>query len=93
MLTPVEVKALTQYRLWLRYPDGVTGEVDLSYLAGDGVFALWNEPGEFERVHIGLMGSVAWTEEVEICPDALYMDITGKSPGEVFQFEVDIDER
>jgi hypothetical protein len=84
MLTPVEVKALPNYRLWLRYTDGVTGEVDLSHLAGHGVFALWNEPGEFERVHVGSLGSVAWTEEIEICPDTLYMEITGKRPEEVF---------
>ena len=84
MLIPVEVKALPNYRLWLRYADGVTGEVDLSHLAGQGVFALWNEPGEFERVHVGSLGSVAWTEEIEICPDTLYMEITGKSPEAVF---------
>ena len=35
---PVEVRALEPYRIWLRYDDGAEGEVDLSYLAGDGVF-------------------------------------------------------
>ena len=84
MLTPLEVKALPNYRLWLRYADGVTGEVDLSHLVGEGVFELWNHPGEFEKVHIGSLGSIAWTEDVEICSDALYMEITGKTPEEVF---------
>ena len=40
MLTPVEVKALDNYRLWVKYSDGVEGVVDLSNLVGDGVFAL-----------------------------------------------------
>ncbi|MFL6259877.1 MAG: DUF2442 domain-containing protein [Thermoanaerobaculia bacterium] len=84
MLIPVEIKALPNYRLWLRYADGVTGEVDLSHLAGDGVFALWNDPGEFEKVHVGPLGNIAWTDEVDICPDALYLEITGKSPEDVF---------
>ena len=42
MLRPVEVKALSDYRLWVRYSDGVTGEVDLSHLAGKGVFVTVN---------------------------------------------------
>ena len=83
-MIPVEIKALPNYRLRLRYADGVTGEVDLSHLAGDGVFALWNEPGEFEKVHVGPLGNSAWTDEVDLCPDALYLEITGKSPEEVF---------
>ena len=84
MLTPVEVKALTDFKLWLRYSDGVSGTVDLSHLAGKGVFALWNEPQQFARVHIGSLGGIAWNEEVELCPDELYMEITGKSPDELF---------
>ena len=40
---PVEVRALEPYRIWLRYDDGVEGELDLSYLAGDGVFAAWED--------------------------------------------------
>ena len=38
MPKPVEVKALPQYRIWLRYDDGVQDEVDLSDVAGRGVF-------------------------------------------------------
>lgn len=34
MPTPVEVKALANYRIRLRYDDGTAGEVDLSDLAG-----------------------------------------------------------
>ena len=41
MPKPVEVKALSQYRIWLRYDDGVQGEVDLSDVAGRGVFQAW----------------------------------------------------
>ncbi|MCX7839868.1 MAG: DUF2442 domain-containing protein, partial [Anaerolineae bacterium] len=42
MPIPIEVKPLENYRIWLKYSDGREGIVDLSHLAGKGVFALWN---------------------------------------------------
>jgi hypothetical protein len=84
MLEPVEVKPLPQFRLYLRYAGGVEGEVDLSDLAGKGVFALWNEPGAFEKVTVSDHRSIFWTDQVELCADALYLQITGKTPEEVF---------
>lgn len=45
MLKPVSVKALPNYRLWLAFNDGVNGEVDLSDMAGRGVFKAWDEKG------------------------------------------------
>ncbi|PYQ57468.1 MAG: DUF2442 domain-containing protein, partial [Acidobacteria bacterium] len=33
----VEVEALSDYRIWIRFDDGIAGEVDLSHLAGRGV--------------------------------------------------------
>ena len=52
-------------------------------LAGRGVFAAWDEPGCFERVHIAPHRAIAWSDELELCPDALYMDLTGKSLDEL----------
>ncbi|MEA3340539.1 MAG: DUF2442 domain-containing protein, partial [Chloroflexota bacterium] len=66
------------------YDDGVTGEVNLSYLVGKGVFALWNNYATFERVYIGDSGEIAWTKEIDLCPDALYMKITGKTSEQLF---------
>ena len=84
MPTPVEVRPLDGYRLWIRYSDGVEGVVDLSEYAGSGVFALWNDYREFQRVHIGPGGEIAWSDQVDMCPDALYLKITGKKPEELF---------
>ena len=72
MRRPVSVEPLTNYRLRLRYDDGRTGVVDLSDLAGQGVFALWNEAGAFERVRIASHRALVWSDEVELCADALY---------------------
>jgi hypothetical protein len=49
----IEVKPLPNYRLWLKYADGVEGVVDLSDWVGQGVFALWNDEHAFLNAHIG----------------------------------------
>jgi hypothetical protein len=84
MLNLVEVRPLSGYRLRLRYADGVEGEVDLSSLVGRGVFCLWNDEKAFQAVSIGSGGELRWNDEVDLCADALYMQITGKTPDEVF---------
>jgi hypothetical protein len=84
MLKPVEVRALPGYRLWIRYADGVVGEVNLSHLVGQGVFVAWQDYQYFESVHIGPGRQIAWGDDLDLCADALYMQITGKQPQEVF---------
>ena len=82
-LAPVEVKPLPKFRIWIRYNDGVCGEIDLSDVAGKGVFEAWNKPGFFEKVHVTSHRQIAWDDEIDLCPDALYMEITGKSWNEL----------
>jgi hypothetical protein len=84
MFRPVHVKALSGYRIRIRYDDGVEGEVNLSNLVGKGVFCAWNDLAAFNNVSIGDHGEVRWSDTIELCPDALYLEITGKAPEEVF---------
>lgn len=79
-----EVKALGQYRLDLVFDDGLRGTVDLSDLVGKGVFAVWRDQGAFEQVEIGSSGELVWSDQVDLCPDALYLKATGKRPEDVF---------
>ena len=83
MIRPTEVEPRSGYRIWLRYAAGVAGEVDLSALAGRGVFEAWNNPIRFEAVHLTSYGAVAWGGDLELCPDALYLQLTGKSVEDV----------
>jgi len=76
MQRPDEMKTLPNYRLYLRFADGVAGEFDLAHLVGRGVFQLWNQPGAFEKAHLDEMGQIQWNDEVEICSDALYLQLT-----------------
>ena len=83
VIRPTDVEPRDGYRIWLRYTDGTAGEIDLSHLVGRGVFKAWKNRAFFETVHITSPGAIAWGEDIELCPDALYMQLTGKSVEEV----------
>lgn len=78
------VEVLEGYRLDLTFDDGTRGVVDVSHLAGKGVFALWLDRKAFEAVRIGPSGELAWGDEIDLCPDALYLKATGKRAGDLF---------
>ena len=84
MSTIVEVRPLDAYRIWLRFSDGAQGEVDLSDLAGRGVFAAWTDPNVFRAVRVEEGGGVEWPGEIDMCPDALYLRLTGKRVEDIF---------
>ena len=84
MIRPVEVQPREHCRIWLRYQDGTEGEVDLSELAGRGVFAAWDQEGAFAKVKLGTHGAIEWPGDLDLCPDALYLRLTGKQSEEVF---------
>jgi len=81
-ITHVEV--LPAYCLELTFDDGHSGTADLSHLAGKGVFACWNDRAAFAQVRVGSSGELVWSDQVDLCPDALYLKVTGKKPEEVF---------
>ena len=77
------VKVLSGYRLELEFDDGVSGTVDLSEAVGKGVFALWGDPLAFNQVRIGSSGELCWGDRIDLCPDALYLKVTGKKPEDI----------
>jgi len=79
-----QAKALAGYRLHLRFDNGAEGEVDLSSYAGQGVFSAWLEPEFFARASITPEGAVAWPGNLDLCPDALYIQMTGKTAEDIF---------
>ena len=81
-ITKVEV--LQGYQLELAFDDGVCGVVDLSELVGTGVFALWCDLRVFEQVRIGSFGELVWGDQIDLCPDSLYLRATGKKPEDIF---------
>ena len=75
---------MEEYRVWLRYNDGVEGVIDLSDMVEREPFAPWRDRGSFETaVHVDEWGSIRWSDELDFCRTALYMEIAGQPPEDV----------
>ena len=77
MKRPIAVRALDGHRLEVVFADGVSGALDMSPSIGRGVFAPLKDPKIFAAVYLGDHGQIAWSNEMEICPDAAYLEIKG----------------
>jgi uncharacterized protein DUF2442 len=78
-----EVKPLENFCLHVKFSDGTEGKVDLSEFAGSGVFALWNDYSQFEKVTVGSSGELVWNEDVDMDGLGIYLRLTGKKPEDV----------
>lgn len=68
----VECKPQPNYRLWIRYADGLSGVVDLSHLVGKGVFSVWESIDAFNKVYIDIKTqTVAWKGDLDLDPYVL----------------------
>ena len=85
MIRPTEVNPRPHYRLQLRYSNGVAGEVDVSHLVGRGVFKAWEDESFFLNVRLTPYGAVAWEMDIELCADALYLQLPGRTLSELTQ--------
>jgi hypothetical protein len=83
MNRPNKIEALSGFRIRVAYSDGTEGVIDLSADVGRGVFAPLADEEFFQTVHIGRFGQIAWSEDLEICSDAAYQEITGRTATEV----------
>ncbi len=59
MIQPVCVEPRPGNWIWIRYSDGLEGEIDLSGLVGRGAFKAWSKPGCFEEVRIAPHRAIA----------------------------------
>jgi hypothetical protein len=74
----VEAKALGEYRLYLRFEDGIEGSIDLApVLSFRGVFAPLRDPTYFAQVRVDEgLGTVVWPNGADLDPDVLYGRVT-----------------
>ena len=80
----IRVNVLPNYRLELQFEDGKSGIVDLSRLVGNGVFTIWSDYNGFKKVRIGEAGELVWGDQIDLCPDSLYLQATRQRPEDVF---------
>ena len=80
----VEAQPLEKYRIRLKFTDGLTGDVDLSHLAGKGVFSFWDQSDNFNKVSVVNGRWLGWSDELDLDADSLYLMLTGKKPEDIF---------
>ncbi len=80
-----DCRASTDYRLWLRFDDGLEGSVYLGSLLEIGAFEGWRNIEEFCRVSVDpVAATVVWETGVELDPDTLYRDLVGNGSRKEF---------
>ena len=77
MMKAVDIKPLPNYRLHIKFADGIEGDLDLSDLVNVGVFEKFNDVNYFNNVKVGMFGEPCWNDELDIDPTKAYIDIKG----------------
>ena len=74
----VEARATSGYKIYVRFEDGIDGEVDLSTLVEfKGVFAPLQDPRELAKLRVDPeLGTVCWPTGADLDPDVLYALLT-----------------
>ena len=75
----VEARPLGGHRLYLRFEDGIEGEIDLeTFIDFRGVFEPLRDPAEVAKVRVDPdLGTICWENGADIDPDVLYSALTG----------------
>lgn len=72
-------EALPEYRLKVEFEDGVKGIIDLNKRKGMGVFKYWNDYKNFELFRLTDDKRIQWNEEIDMDPDAFYLELINKT--------------
>ncbi len=79
MIKIIEIQPLPNYKLHIKYNNGVEGDLDLSEMVGKGVFSNFKDVGYFNNVWIGETGAPTWSGDIDIDIINSYLKITGKT--------------
>ena len=76
----VEARVVGDHRLYIRFEDGVDGELDLKEIIElKGVFEPLQDPREVAKVRVDdESGTICWPNGADLDPDVLYAKLTGK---------------
>jgi len=73
LIDVVEAKYVRDFVVWLKFEDGIEGEVDLSAELYGPAFEPLKDPSYFRQVAIDPeMGTIAWPNGADFAPEFLY---------------------
>jgi len=70
-----EATALDSARLFVRFEDGLSGEIDVSARLFGPMFEPLRDPSFFARVTVDEFGAPCWPNGADLAPDALYRQL------------------
>jgi hypothetical protein len=80
-----ECKASPDYKLWLKFEDGLEGSVYLGDLLELVAFRDWRDVDQFCRVAVDRKAAtVVWDGGIQFDPDILYQDLLSSRAGKEF---------
>lgn len=71
-------QALPDYKLSVEFEDGLKGVIDLKEWKGKRVFSYWNDEKNFRHFEITPDKKIKWTEDIDMDPDAFFLEIIKK---------------
>ena len=73
-----DCRASRDYRLWLRFEDGLEGSVYLGDMLEIAAFKGWRDIEQFCQASVDPeVATVVWGSGIELEPDTLYQDLLG----------------
>lgn len=68
------------HRVWLRFADGLTGEIDLSNELWGGVFEPLKDPTEFAKLRVDpALDTIVWPTGADLSPQWLHDQIKAQT--------------
>ena len=74
----IRVNALSNYRLYVEFDDGLAGEINLSDRLFGPVFEPLKDEIEFQKVTTDEYGAITWPCGADLAPDALYQRLASQ---------------
>ena len=70
----VDAHVIAGHRIYLRFEDGLDGELDLFPLIPfEGVFAQLRDPSQFAELEVNHdLGTICWPNGADLAPETLY---------------------
>ena len=80
LVNVVEAKHLGQHRVWLRFEDGVEGEIDIAGELRGEVFEPLRDPAYFARFTVDQ--TLVWPNGADFAPEFLYERVVAGRRGD-----------